>query len=89
LFPFGLGAATNLPGVASLLPRFDVMVTTASAKEGAMKIATSLLAKFGLFAPKADLPDPFALRLERINMRENRRTIRLSLFRAWHRPLAA
>lgn len=54
-----------------------------------MKIGKTLLAKFGLFAPKIELPDPFELRLERINMRENRRSVRLSLFRAWHQPLAA
>lgn len=54
-----------------------------------MRIGKALLAKFGLFAPKSDLPDPFALRLDRINMRESRRTVRLSLFSAWHQPLAA
>ncbi len=53
-----------------------------------MSVTKSLLAKLGLYAPKTDLPDPFTLRLERINMRENRRAVRLSLFRAWHQPLA-
>ena len=53
-----------------------------------MRLGKSLLAKFGLFAPKADLPDPFSLRLERINMRENRRKVRQALFRAFALPLA-
>lgn len=54
-----------------------------------MKIGKALLAKFGLFAPKADAPDPFAMRLDRINMRESRRTVKVPLFSAWHQPLAA
>ncbi len=54
-----------------------------------MKFGKSLLARFGLFAPKSDAPDPFAMRLDRINMRESRRTVRLSVFRGWHQPLAA
>ncbi|MGV8985488.1 MAG: hypothetical protein ACOH2H_04285 [Cypionkella sp.] len=54
-----------------------------------MSIGMSLLAKFGLFAPKTDLPDPFALRLDRINMRESRREVRQALFRGFSLPLGA
>ena len=54
-----------------------------------MKFGKSLLARFGLFAPKAEAPDSFTLRLDRINMRESRRTVRLSVFRALHQLLAA
>ena len=56
-----------------------------------MQYGKILLAKFGLFAskPKSDIPDPFALRLDRINMRESRRRVRQSLFRGFHQPLEA
>ena len=54
-----------------------------------MNIGLTLLAKFGLFAPKSEMPDPFALRLERINMRESRRQVRQALFRGFAQPLAA
>lgn len=54
-----------------------------------MKLGKSLLARFGLFAPKTEMPDPFALRLDRINMRESRREVRQALFRAFALPLAA
>lgn len=54
-----------------------------------MNIGKTLLAKFGLFAPKTDLPDPFALRLERISRRESRRNVRQALFRGFAQPLGA
>ncbi len=57
-----------------------------------MKIGRTLFAKFGLFAKKSvgsSLPDPFALRLDRINMRETRRQVRQALFRGFGQPLAA
>ena len=57
-----------------------------------MKIGRTLFAKFGLFAKKSvvsGLPDPFALRLDRINMRETRRQVRQALFRGFGQPLAA
>lgn len=53
-----------------------------------MKFGKSFLARFGLFAPKAEMPDPFALRLDRISMRECRREVRQALFRAFALPLA-
>ncbi len=52
-----------------------------------MKITMSFLARFGLFAPKeTELPDPFALRLARINMRERGRQVRQALFLAFALP---
>ena len=59
-----------------------------------MKFGTTLLAKFGLYAQKSDLSaldktDPFALRLDRISMRETRRQVRQALFRGFAQPLAA
>lgn len=54
-----------------------------------MRFKRSLLAKLGLFAPRIEALDPFTMRLDRINMRESRRTVRLSVFRALHQPLAA
>lgn len=54
-----------------------------------MKLGKLFLARFGLFARKIDLPDPFSLRLDRINMRENRRQVRQALFRAFVLPLGA
>lgn len=54
-----------------------------------MKTGKTLLAKFGLFAPKTDRPDLFVLRLDRISMRESRRQVRQALFRAFHLPQAA
>lgn len=54
-----------------------------------MGIGKALLARFGLFAPKSDLPDPFALRLERISKRESRRQVRQALFRSLVQSLGA
>lgn len=54
-----------------------------------MRNVRSLLAKFGLFAPKTELPDPFALRLDRISMRESRRQVRQALFRSLVQSLGA
>ena len=59
-----------------------------------MKLGTTLLAKFGLFAqkpvqPALDKADPFTLRLDRISMRECKRQVRQALFRGFAQPLAA
>ena len=48
-----------------------------------MQIGKSLLAKIGLFAAESDTPDAFAMRLDRINMRETRREVRQALFRGF------
>jgi hypothetical protein len=48
-----------------------------------MQIGKALLAKFGLYAPKSEIADAFAMRLDRINMRETRREVRQALFRGF------
>ena len=58
-----------------------------------MQIGKTLLAKFGLFAPKTqvaslDKADPFTLRLDRISMRECKRQVRQALFRGFDLPQA-
>lgn len=47
----------------------------------------TLFARFGLFAQKTEKPDAFALRLERMNMREARRQVRQALFHCLPQPL--
>jgi hypothetical protein len=52
------------------------------AEEAAMKYVHALMARFGLFAPKSEAPDLFAMRLQRIGNREARRQVRsLVLFK--------
>ena len=46
-----------------------------------MKLAQSLLSRFGLFAQKPQGPDAFDLRLARISTRERRLQVRLTLFK--------
>ncbi|GEM_PF-5281159 len=45
-----------------------------------MAYALTLLQKFGLFAPKTDTSEAFALRLTRIGTREARRDVRAAVF---------
>ena len=52
-----------------------------------MKLAQSLLSRFGLFAQKPEGPDAFDLRLQRIGSRERRSQARAVLFRALLQPL--
>ncbi len=52
-----------------------------------MQIGKTILAKFGLLSQANEAPDAFALRLERINMRESRRQVRAGLFRSPAQPL--
>ncbi len=54
-----------------------------------MNMRKMLLAKLGLFARKSDFADAFALRLDRINMRETRREVRQALFRGFAQSQAA
>ncbi len=54
-----------------------------------MKFANSLLAKFGLFAKKLEVPDAFDLRLQRIGMRESRLQVRLHIFTGQPQPMEA
>lgn len=54
-----------------------------------MQIGKSLLVKFGLFTPKADIADAFSMRLDRMNMRESRREVRQALFRGFAQSLQA
>ena len=54
-----------------------------------MKLANSLLAKFGLFAKKPEVPDAFDLRLQRIGMRESRLQVKLRLFTGQPQPMEA
>jgi hypothetical protein len=57
--------------------------------EVVMKFANSLLAKFGLFAQKPEVPDAFDLRLQRIGMRESRLQVRLHIFKGQPQPMEA
>jgi hypothetical protein len=52
-----------------------------------MKLGYSLLARFGLYAPKSEGPDAFDLRLQRIGTRERRLQVRLRLFKGPLQPL--
>ena len=54
-----------------------------------MQIGKSLLAKFALYAPKSEILDAFAMRLERINLRESRHEVRQALFRGFAQSLEA
>lgn len=45
-----------------------------------MAMLLTLFNKFGLFAPKAEVEDAFDLRLTRLQTREQRRTVRSSIF---------
>ena len=54
-----------------------------------MTYCYTLLAKFGLFAPKSAAPDMFDLRLQRIGNRERNRQARRVLFRPQPQPLQA
>lgn len=52
-----------------------------------MSLIQSLIARFS--RPKAEEPDAFALRLERIQRREQRLRVRRVLFRTYGQPLEA
>lgn len=55
-----------------------------------MKLGYALLARFGLFSPKADAdPDMFEMRLERTRTREARREAQPMLFKTRLSPLEA
>ena len=54
-----------------------------------MKLAQTLLARFGLFAQKPQGPDAFDLRLARIGTRERRLQVRLALFKGLPQLTAA
>lgn len=45
-----------------------------------MTYMLSLLNKFGLFAPKTEVPEAFDLRLTRLQSREARRDVRAAIF---------
>jgi hypothetical protein len=89
LFRFALKTSLFDPVLATFSPRLSGKVKSYTVKEIVMKLGKLLLARFGLFSRKIDLPDPFSLRLDRINMRENRRQVRQALFRAFALPLGA
>jgi hypothetical protein len=52
-----------------------------------MKLAQNLLIRFGFLTQKADGPDAFDLRLQRIHTRERRRQVHAHLFRSILPPM--
>jgi hypothetical protein len=65
-------AAFHLFGV-TVLPRFSVRLhSQGTRKDTTMAQLMTLMNRFGLFAPKAEQVDMFAMRLDRITAREAR-----------------
>jgi len=57
-------------------------------QEAAMKLGKALFARLGLFSRKEEAPDVFALRLQRIGVRERQCSVRAGVFRTLSSRLA-